>query len=301
MEPNKFFIICALVGLLISFSHLNLGAEQASSIADLYDRAKGGQTFYQPNESELARARKLFGKMLSGEFFEPGKENPGWEELGLRVVRLQQDSREYAAVIEDGAQKGRGFYLFAQEPDSRTALMIPHGTKDLKTDEIGIKLMSRGEFVGGAFNTVPRYSASEDQSQNQDMAHTRNTYFVSYTKAFADVFPRGRLVQLHGFAKEKRDTKSGRQADVIVSSGSTIVPQHVRELSKCLRSTRLDIALYPLEVRELGGTTNVSGNVLQSMGHSGFVHVEMNYQLRKTMVSSPGLLQNIENCLELGK
>ncbi len=185
--------------------------------------------------------------------------------------------------------------------DSRTALMVPHGSKDLETGKIGIKMMSQGDFVGGAFNTVPRYSKSGDQGQNRDMAHTRHSYFVSYTRAFADVYPRGRLVQLHGFAQEKRRTESGRQADVILSSGSSILPQHIRELTDCLRRTRLDIALYPLQVRELGGTTNVSGNILQSMGHSGFVHLEMNYRLRKSMASGSQLLRTLQNCLELGK
>ncbi|MBS3733085.1 MAG: hypothetical protein KGY42_09275 [Desulfobacterales bacterium] len=301
MKPIKLFIFCVLAGLLISFPAHGIGAEEAASIADLYSGARGGQSFFQPNETELARARRLFGRMFSGDFFQQGIEKPGWKTLGFRAVRVKQEGREYVAVIEDGAKKGRGFYLFADMPDSRTALMVPHGTKDLQTGKIGVKLMSGGEFVGGAFNTMPRYTESGDRNQKQDMAHAKGTYFVAYTKAFADVFPRGRLVQLHGFAKEKRETKAGRKADVIVSSGSAILPPDIYELTDCLRQTQFHVALYPLEVGELGGTTNISGNVLQIFGHSGFVHFEMSYPLRKKMIGSPQLLETFENCLELGK
>lgn len=300
MKPIKPLILCVLAGLLILFSAPILGAEQAASISELYDRAQGGQGFYHPTEAELAQARRLFGRMLSGDFFPQGGENAGWESLGFHAVQVEQQGREYVALMEDGAKKGRGFYLFADVPDSRTALMVPHGIKDLRTGKIGMELLSEGEFVAGAWNTVPRYPQSGEQSHNQDLAHTQDTYFVAYTKAFADVYPRGRLVQLHGFATEKRETKAGREADVIVSSGSAILPQAIYELTNCLRRTPFRIALYPLQVRELGGTTNISGNVLQGMGHSGFVHLEMSYPLRTRMTESPQLLKTFEDCLELG-
>ncbi|MEF8942040.1 MAG: hypothetical protein V5B78_04525 [Desulfohalobiaceae bacterium] len=299
MKPSKSITLCALAALLIIFSPLGLGAEQANSIVELYEKARGGEAFYQPTGSELARARRLFGRMLSGDSLTKGRENSGWGSLGFRAVRVKQQGREYMVVMEDGTKKGRGFYLFADVPDSRSALMVPHGITDLKTGKIGMELLRKGDFVGGAFNTVPRYSKSGDQSQKQDMAHTKGTYFIAYTKAFADVFPRGRLLQLHGFATEKRETQAGRAADVIVSPGSAILPPDMYELTQCLRRTPFHIALYPVEVEELGGTTNISGNVLQSMGHSGFVHFEMSYLLRKRMADSPQLLETFANCLEL--
>jgi hypothetical protein len=76
----------------------------------------------------------------------------------------------------------------------------------------------------------------------------------------------------------------------------------ILSLAACLRQqTHFYIALYPLDIRELGGTTNVSGNTLQGMGHQGFVHLELSYPLRKLMQQNENTLQTVVNCLELNQ
>jgi hypothetical protein len=44
-----------------------------------------------------------------------------------------------------------------------------------------------------------------------------------------------------------------------------------------------NLRVYPKEIRELGATTNVSAILLREMNNKGFVHIEMNENLRTVL------------------
>jgi hypothetical protein len=177
--------------------------------------------------------------------------------------------------------------------------MVPHGMKDYKTGRIGLRLFQEGGFSAGAWNTAPRYRKGGGARTDWDLAHLEDTFFTAFTRAFARARPAGRLIQVHGFAAEKRDTEAGASADLIVSPGGHALPPGFLALARCLEgSLALAVRVYPLEVRELGGTTNVSGRILRSLGHDGFVHLELAYPVRKRLLRDAPLRRDLIRCLE---
>ena len=302
MKLIKYFLTCSWACLILAIPWQVAFAQAPENLSALYESARGGEGFYQPEKEEMQRARRLFGAMMQGSWSKHKEEKPNWDSLGFRTLRTSLNGKSYIAVVEAGDKKGRGLYLVAANPDKRTALMIPHGMKDLHTAKIGMQMLKQGNFVAAAFNTVPRYKKKGGEKLEQDMAHSQRNYFLSFTRAFADVFHNGRLVQIHGFAQKNRDTVAGKRADIILSNGSPVLLQGIFDIAKCLRrDLSYNVAVYPLDVSELGGTTNTSGNALQKMGHPGFVHLEMYYQLRKRMLNKDALLKKVLNCLELGQ
>lgn len=291
------YTICLLLWtvLLLVIPGQGIGAD--GTLAGLYAKAQGGSEFERPQAQELATARRLFGHMFAGQ--EPGGDGPGWDSLGYAVQTVQDQGRSYL-VIRETHHQGQGMFVFALDSRSRTALMVPHGMKDLHTANLGIQCMQRGDFIALALNTMPRYTDSGRDLEEQDLAHVQATLFTVFTKAFAQAFPSGRLVQVHGFAQGKRRTQAGKRAEVILSTGSPVLTQDIFDLARCLdQDISGPVTLYPLQVQELGGTTNVSGNILQSMGHTGFVHCELAYPLRKRLLHSSRLQGAFVSCLEL--
>ena len=45
------------------------------------------------------------------------------------------------------------------------------------------------------------------------------------------------------------------------------------------------VRLYPIEVRELGGTLNQQARVFHRMGRTGFMHIELNRSTREKLTS----------------
>jgi hypothetical protein len=224
-------VMCLFWGFFVLNSQ-GICASHASAIYNLYQKACGGDDFYHPKEKECKKARQLFGEMMQQDPDMSSFQGEKWQSLGFQVVGVQENSRQYKAVIEKGIKKGRGFYLFSDPNDSQTALMCPHSMKDLKTGAIGLQMMQIGNFVCAAFNTVPRYTSKDHDTQQQDMAHVKQTYFLAFTKAFADTFPNGRLVQIHGFAKKKGPQQPGKEQ---MSFSVTAVPSCSPEFSHLLR------------------------------------------------------------------
>jgi hypothetical protein len=47
----------------------------------------------------------------------------------------------------------------------------------------------------------------------------------------------------------------------------------------------------------LGGTTNVQGQLLRSLNHDGFVHIEMSKAMRKELLDNADTRKLLLNCL----
>ena len=131
-----------------------------------------------------------------------------------------------------------------------------------------------------------------------DLCHVGDSYLHAFTRAFARANPRGRLVQIHGFARGKRETLSARSADIILSDGSRTPPPHVESLAACLdRGFEDRAAAYPAEVQELGGTTNTHALIFRQARHPGFLHVELSLEARRALKGDRDLRQSLWRCL----
>lgn len=235
-----------------------------------------------PDEAAQARAAELFAQLFADDA--PQASTSAWAELGFRLSR-EQWRGETVWLLRPETCSGQGIYMFRPHVRSRVVLQMPHQFKDLDTGRIGLALSYRA----AAWNSLPRDKA--------DLAHREDSFFHAFSRAFAAQMPHGRLVQLHGFAAGKRATAAARRARIILSAGQRRATPAVTALAACLRRFFPAVRVYPDEVTELGGTSNAQGALLRASGHDGFVHLEMNRDLRRRLRDDSAQRQYLAQCL----
>ena len=306
-----------LLLMFFSFFQVNIscGSDAKQFLEDYKGNAKAYNNFVAPSSRELQQLESLFYKILTGQRGEDI--NRAFKELNFSIKELVFNNRVFTLIAEDVDHKtGRGIYMFPQIIQGQQVLMIPHGFHDLYTSDIGFQLTLEGHFAATLFNSVHRYGhrkknipetaredASEDEMakspENWDMAARPDTCFTAFTRAFVAAFPKGALIQLHGFSQKKRKTHEGRTSDFILSSGTGQAGEMVTGLANCFkRKLPGTVRVYPADIKELGGTQNVIGASLRSSGHQGFIHMEMNRSTREKMKNDPGLRQLFLACIQ---
>lgn len=289
------FFIRFLILILI---FLNASALHAETALERFLKESRGGSYTQPSAAELGKAEELFGDLFKGRLTDDLQRQ--WDELNFKVVKMKEEEEEFIFLIEKEAHKrGRGFYLFRLSNYKKLSIQSPHSIDDLYTGEITMELALEGRFVSAGWNTVPRKSAHDERSESSDLAHLKESYFTAHARAFARAFQSGSLMQLHGFAKEARKSKSGSESDIIVSSGSNIPGGRAEQMDRCLgKDVSAKSSLYPIETKELGGATNTVGIALRKMGHEGFIHIELSKQMRLLLKDEKKIRTSFRGCIE---
>jgi len=271
----------------------------SASLEDVWRDVRQGGQYVGASRQDLHKAEELFSSLLQQKNALSLK--TGWEELGFSLEDMQFQGKAYLVLRENPSRKnGQGFYLFSKESNSDTLLTIPHSFKDIGTGSIGLDLFTENTFKAIAFNTVPRSKKSDDGSKSEhDFGKLPDSFFVALTKAFATAVPGGKFLQLHGFNQDIRASEAGSTAGLILSSGSEKIPDTLPSLQKCLQNMFSEkVLIYPKDVLELGGTTNISGKILRQYGHRGFIHIEINKAIRDQLIENVSVRQSFGGCLE---
>jgi hypothetical protein len=200
-------------------------------------RAITNKSYQPPKPEQLTRAEALFRRTLQrdGNVAELGT---NWAALGFELQEIATAKETLWLLSEPpGKEQGRGWYLFRIQskasslqsevgesgattldsrfqtldsgPQTSVALQAPHARNDLHTGKIALRLFLAGEARALAASTLTRHVA--------DLAHLENSFFQSFTLAFAQTCPTGLVVQLHGFDGDKHDQI---EADMIASAGT---------------------------------------------------------------------------------
>ncbi|MDQ7089464.1 MAG: hypothetical protein Q9M50_02300 [Methylococcales bacterium] len=257
---------------------------QAEMIDKQFKYAFSNQDFVSPDTQQLTPFKIHFKQALQTPL-----KTELWQSLGFKSVI----EPPFVFLSEQKIQ-GRGFIALRSEKTKPWLLQAPHAKSDLHTGKIARLLFSEGRFKAAIWNSVPR--------KKVDMAHNYQSYWQAVTQVFAENYPQGRIIQLHGFSAKKRKTAAGRNSDMIISAGNQFPPLWVQKVADCLKArTEFKVSLYPYEVTELGARTNSQGQLLQSLGHQGFLHLEMNKKLRDTLLKHVDLRQQLLVCLAEGE
>ncbi|MFI3188681.1 hypothetical protein BCS42_05260 [Crenothrix sp. D3] len=243
--------------------------------------ASGATSVIVATSNEL----QTFNTLLKPVFMGTGTSN--WQ-----VLAMQQVNQGNFITLQElpTAKNGRGFFAINTQVKNNRLLQAPHSDTDLNTGKIVSSLFLTGGFKAAQWNTVRR--------EISDMAHTPDTYWQAFTKAFAEQYPDGKIIQLHGYEQTSRVTDAAVGTDIIVSAGHKSPPPWVQQTAACLKKSLSQIvALYPIDVQELGGTTNVQGQLLQRLGHQGFLHIEMTKVTRQALVDNADLRNRFMSCL----
>jgi hypothetical protein len=287
------------IRLLISlFIFLNASALHAETVMERFMKASKGGSYEEPAAKELEKAEELFGYLFKGILTDNVQQLS--DKINFKVVRMKEGEEEFILLVEKEAYKrGRGFYLFRQSNYKKLAIQSPHSVSDLYTGEITLELALEGRIVSAAWNTVPRSFIHDEKSESTDLAHLKDNYFAAYARAFARAYPSGNLIQLHGFTKEKRKSKTGSEPDIIVSSGSKAPGRRAEQIDRCLqKSISGTVSLYPVEIDELGGSTNTTGIALRNMGYYSFIHIELSKPMRLLLKNDKKVRTSFRGCIE---
>lgn len=284
--------------LILLFIFLNASALHAETVIERFLEESKGGSYHQPTATELRKAEELFGDLFKGRSTEGVQRE--WDKLNFKVVRMKDHGEAFILLQEkEPYKRGRGFYLFRQSNYKKLAIQSPHSIDDLYTGEITLELVMEGKFVSAAWNTVPRNSIHDKKSESSDLAHLKENYFTAYARAFANAYSSGNLIQLHGFTREWRRSKTGTETDIIVSSGSKVPGSRAEQIDRCLEKDVSDTSsLYPIEIKELGGSTNTTGIALRKMGFNGFIHIELSKPMRLLLKDDKKVRTNFRGCIE---
>ena len=216
-----------------------------------------------------------------------GAKSNDWQSLALQ----QADHQAYITLEElPMAKQGRGFFAINVQATKNRLLQAPHADSDLYTGKIASRLFEECGFKAAQWNTVKR--------DISDMAHTPDTYWQAFTLAFAELYPDGKIIQLHGYDQDQRKTEAGESSDMILSSGHDTAPLWLQQTAACLKNAfPKRVSLYPIDVHELGGTTNVQGQLLSNLKHDGFLHIEMSKDMRQELLDRPESRKLLLDCL----
>lgn len=269
-------------------------AALALIVAALYiQRALRPGLVRELDEANFARAEVDFAALAGGRSRAPP------DDFAVQIV----DRPFRGLVIEEpeGSCRGGGTYLL-RSGSANVPLLVsaPHRGADRLTGPLALQLMVEQRFAAAAWNSVPRRGGCG--SGESDLARLGRHPFTAFSAGFAQAFPAGRIVQIHGFDAGRRTTTEGRAASIILSSGSKKISPAVLAVAECLRR-RLPgerIVIFPADVSELGARLNAQGRRLRAMGFDGFVHAELSVVVREMLMRDPEARRDFGACLKAG-
>lgn len=253
-------------------------------------RKEGG--FHVPDAAEARAVEALFGRVLAA------SDGRGAEKFELAVSQLEQLAG-LSLAEPAGACTGRGAYLIRQGQQLvPVAITAPHRGADRLTGELAGALFEEHGFAAAAWNSAPRRGGT-DCPHSGDVARLSTHYFTAFSLAFAQVYPLGRVVQLHGFDHAKRSSQAAGEAGIILSDGSRDPSARLLDLADCLTKAfpGVNVAVFPIDSEELGATTNAQGKALRAAGFAGFSHLELSEPLRRRLMESAEDRARLAVCL----
>ncbi len=206
-------------------------------------------------------------------------------------------------IIVRGKQTQGHFDVKLGKSKNNLFIQAPHIWSDEGTGALLEKLKKKINPRISFKNSVHRNNKTQLKKHsgvNFDLGKRKESILFLLSKEFINEYPKGSIIQLHGFASEKRKTIKGKNADIIISSGSYMQSKRVKKLSKCLKnkSGGLQVFSFPSEVTELGGTKNILSSLSKLNGKSLFVHFEMSKRYRELVLKNEKLFEQLALCIQ---
>ncbi len=245
------------------------------------------------DEAGYLQAELAFSRLAAGRSQTPP--------TGFAGYLVDTPFRGLAIDEPEGSCRGGGTYMLRSEPGLLPLLITaPHRGADRHTGPLAMAILVEGRAAAAGWNSVPRRSSCK--SGSSDLARIKLHPFTALSAGFALAYPNGRIVQVHGFDRNRRTTLAGKAASIILSNGSNRVSPAVRAVAECLRHSlpSESVAVFPTDVSELGALRNAQGRRLREIGFEGFVHAELSLALRERLINDSSLRRRFGACLEAG-
>jgi hypothetical protein len=231
-------------------------------------------------------------------------------DIGMRLLAIDVEGLALW-VLQDPPEHrcGNGAYVFFRNrPAGRSEILVQatHVYFDEGTGFIAAAAFVSSESLSTVramfANTAHRYwqpdAARSKRSVNVADPSQNETHPLMWATAAVLAQRHSQpltIVQLHGFDRDKPasaeddpdiERDSAATFDAIVSAGrSDASSSSVRAVAVGLRARSWKVAVFPDEVRELGGTRNVIGSLCRASG-ANFVHIEIAAARRNQLKAS---------------
>lgn len=282
---------------ILAVSVLTPPSARGQTLERLLETASTGRIYRHISPGEMLQVEKLFLKMFQGE--RSVQLHREWLSLGYHMQLVNDHGSELLVLYEaEGLRRGRGLYAFRQSLPQPIALQAPHSFHEYHTRQIVLDMMREANIAAAAWNTVPRSIERDGTVIDADLARQEYSFFKAFSRAFASHYANGHILQIHGFAQQKRTTQAGATAAMIISAGRQIPTPAVLAVGQCLKQhIPGPVHIYPRDVLELGATTNTVGQAFMQLGHAGFVHLEISQEMRERMRNDTSLRQAVLQCM----
>ncbi|PON11395.1 hypothetical protein C2W62_45080 [Candidatus Entotheonella serta] len=140
-----------------------------------------------------------------------------WLSLGYHMQLVNDRGSDFLVLYESEEQRtGRGLYAFRQSLPQPIALQAPHSFQEYHTRQIVLDMMLEASVAAAAWNTVPRLIKQYGATINAELSLQEYSFFKAFSRAFAIHYANGRVLQIHGFAQQKRTPQAGATANMII-------------------------------------------------------------------------------------
>jgi len=296
MNHFKSHYLLLMFGLLLNISAEKLYAQAATVPAQnsadlewLSSNLKRQKTFDGMISVELKDVNQFETLLLStlAEIEKPQDEisiehlRERWDTIDWQL--LESPSGKFFVLREDMKHRhGRGVYAFRTDAQSRIVIQAPHRFNDLMTGSIAIKLLRERSVSAIALNTIHR--------KEIDLSHTRLHFINAFTAASIKVRQDVAILQIHGFTQEGK-TGAAKSTSVIVSDSTKFPGRSARQSALELKTAfgADHTRLFPVDIRQLGGTTNRQAQIAHSLGCPDFLHIEFNRDFRAQLNNNPSV------------
>ena len=296
--PAPLKLASLFVAILIAMPATPFASDDASGLLELWQSSRVSEVT-QVGRDEIDAVEILFARSLDRPIDAATARQ--WSELGfiIETRRLAGDPC-HLLYESDRARRGRGMFLLCPTRTRAATLLVPHGFHDRFTAEIGAHFATEGQFKAVAWNTRQRHQAADhgSNSRQDDTKRETESYFTALVRAASVLGLPGPMIELHGFAPDRRSTEAGRSARAILSSGTEAPHRSTLEISACLEPRLGEgLLVYPTEVSELGGTLNRVAAVLRDWGRRDFLHLELSFALRKKLLVDDSARRSVIDCI----
>lgn len=259
-------------------------------LKDTLESSKTTESYIPLYSTEFIKAQKLFELLLKGNFDQTSNHHE-WDSLGYSITKLCMKSDEFLIIrpVQKTSQ-AQGIFIFRKDYTHSLLIQAPHRFHDLYTGDLALNLFVENSVQVSAWNTVHR--------DEIDFGKAKNSMFHALTLASIHSKPKMKILQLHGFGSKSKRDGSSVKADIILSNGTKRPTGSLSLLSNCFEASgSLNVAVYPIHVRQLGGTTNIASRAMSNKGFDNFIHFEMSKPLRLQAKEDKKIRYHIINCI----
>ncbi|MEW5755296.1 MAG: hypothetical protein AB1810_03245 [Pseudomonadota bacterium] len=266
------------------------GADIAAELQKIYEYSKG-ERLTAPTAERIKNSQELFSKILEGKEVLFNKEL--LDSLGMSAL----ETNDYIILYEVAEYKrGVGFYVFCKACPPELFLQAPHGFDDRFTSELAFDLLVRGGIKAVALNNTP--NSERNLGEPVDLTLIGASIYNALNRVIASLYPRSKVVQLHGFNEKTRSTEAAQKTDFIVSNGTTRPDKRMVIVAQCLDAIAAGRSkVFPVQINELGALDNEQGKLMRAMGHEGFLNLDISMEMRKKFMGDPAFRPELWKCI----